>query len=112
MLAKIGFEALATTSAGYRSPRACRTTGSAATGCSRTSPRSCATDLPVNADLETASAMTRRRREDDPARGRDRHRGRLIEDSIDRPGEKVYDIGLAADRVRAAARQRDSTPSC
>ena len=40
MLAKLGFERLQRQARAMRSPPACRTTGSAATGCSRTSPRS------------------------------------------------------------------------
>ena len=62
-----------------------------------------ATDLPVNADLENGFG-------DDPKFVAETIRlaaatgiaGGSIEDSIDRPGEKVYDIGLAADRIRAA----------
>jgi 2-methylisocitrate lyase-like PEP mutase family enzyme len=110
MLAKLGFEALATTSAGYASPPACRTTASAATGCSRTSPRSLRRRTPVSAISRTGSATTEDRRGNHPARGCTGLAGGSIEDSIDRPGEKVYDIGLAADRIRAAVAAKGTVP--
>jgi 2-methylisocitrate lyase-like PEP mutase family enzyme len=70
-----------------------------------------ATDLPVSADLENgfgddlkSVAETIRRAS---ATG---IVGGSIEDSIDRPGEKVYDIGHATDRVRAAVEAKRDLP--
>jgi 2-methylisocitrate lyase-like PEP mutase family enzyme len=70
-----------------------------------------ATDLPVSADLENGFG-------DDPKTVAETIRlaaatgivGGSIEDSIDRPGEKVYDIGHATDRVRAAVEARRALP--
>jgi 2-methylisocitrate lyase-like PEP mutase family enzyme len=104
MLAKLGFEALATTSAGYafsagvQDNRVGRDKMLA-----HVAEIVAATDLPVNADLENGFG-------DDPKTVAETIRlaaatgiaGGSIEDSIDRPGEKVYDFGLAADRIRAA----------
>jgi 2-methylisocitrate lyase-like PEP mutase family enzyme len=104
MLAKLGFEALATTSAGFafsaglldnqvgRDRMLAHVAGIAA-----------ATDLPVSADLENGFG-------DEPKTVAETIQlaaatgivGGSIEDSIDRPGEKVYDIGPATDRIRAA----------
>lgn len=112
MLAKLGFEALATTSAGYafsaglldnqvgRERMLAHVAGIAA-----------ATDLPVSADLENGFG-------DDPRTVAETIRlaaatgivGGSIEDSIDRPGEKVYDIGHATDRVRAAVEAKRALP--
>ena len=104
MLAKIGFVALATTSAGYAFSAGVQDNR---VGRDRmlahVAEIVAATDLPVNADLENGFG-------DDPMTVAETIRlaaatgiaGGSIEDSIDRPGEKVYDIGLAADRIRAA----------
>ena len=104
MLAKIGFEALATTSAGYAFSAGVQDNR---VGRDRmlahVAEIVAATDLPVNADLENGFG-------DEPKIVAETIRlaaatgiaGGSIEDSIDRPGEKVYDIGLAADRIRAA----------
>ena len=104
MLAKLGFEALATTSAGFAFSAGLldnqvgreRMLGHVAVIAS-------ATDLPVSADLENGFG-------DGPEAVAETIRlaaatgivGGSIEDSLDRPGEKVYDIGLATDRIRAA----------
>jgi 2-methylisocitrate lyase-like PEP mutase family enzyme len=112
MLAKLGFEALATTSAGFaffsgvldnqvgRENMLAHVAEIAA-----------ATDLPVSADLETGFG-------DDPKTVAETIRlaaatgivGGSIEDSLDRPGEKVYGIQLAADRVRAAVEAKRALP--
>jgi 2-methylisocitrate lyase-like PEP mutase family enzyme len=104
MLAKLGFEALATTSAGYAFSAGVQDNR---VGRDRmlahVAEIVAATDLPVNADLENGFG-------DEPKIVAETIRlaaatgiaGGSIEDSIDRPGEKVYDIGLAADRIRAA----------
>ena len=104
MLAKLGFEALATTSAGFAFSAGLldnqvgreKMLGHVAVIAS-------ATDLPVSADLENGFG-------DGPEAVAETIRlaaatgvvGGSIEDSLDRPGEKVYDIGLATDRIRAA----------
>ncbi len=112
MLEKLGFEALASTSAGFafsaglldnhvgRELMLAHLTQLAA-----------ATDLPVSADLEIGFG-------DDPKTVADTIRlaaatgivGGSIEDSIDRPGEKVYDIGRATDRIRAAVEAKRALP--
>jgi len=104
MLAKLGFEALATTSAGYAF-----STGVLDNQVGRdrmlkhVAEIAAATQLPVSADLENGFG-------DEPAAVSVTIKlaattgivGGSIEDSVDRPGEKVYDIGLATERVRAA----------
>ena len=112
MLAKLGFEALATTSAGFafsigvldnqvgRERMLAHVTEIAA-----------ATDLPVSADLEngfgdelkTVAETIRRAASTGIVGG-------SIEDSIDRPGEKVYEIAHATDRVRAAVAAKRDLP--
>ena len=70
-----------------------------------------ATTLPVSADLEKGFG-------DAPADAAETIRlaaatgvvGGSIEDSLDRPGEKVYDIGLAAERIRAAVEAKRALP--
>jgi 2-methylisocitrate lyase-like PEP mutase family enzyme len=112
MLAKLGFEALATTSAGFAFSAGLldnrvgrdRMLGHLAAMAG-------ATDLPVSADLENGFG-------DDPETVAETVRlaaatgivGGSIEDAFDRPGEKVYDIGLAAERVRAAAEASRALP--
>ena len=69
-----------------------------------------ATDLPVSADLENGLC-------DDPRPDAGAIRlaaeaglvGGSIEDSIDRPGEKVYELAFAVDRVRAAVEAKERT---
>ncbi len=112
MLAKIGFEALATTSAGYAFSAGVQDNR---VGRDRmlahVAEIVAATDLPVNADLENGFG-------DDPKTVAETIRlaaatgiaGGSIEDSIDRPGEKVYDIGLATDRIRAAVEAKGTVP--
>jgi 2-methylisocitrate lyase-like PEP mutase family enzyme len=112
MLAKLGFEALATTSAGYAF--SCGVLDNQVgrdAMLAHVAQIAAATDLPVSADLENgfgddlkSVAETIRRAS---ATG---IVGGSIEDSIDRPGEKVYDIGHATDRVRAAVEAKRDLP--
>lgn len=112
MLAKLGFEALATTSAGFAF-----TAGLLDNQVGRekmlahVAQIAAATDLPVSADLENGFG-------DDPKTVAETIGlaaaigivGGSIEDSIDRPGEKVYDVGLATDRIRAAVEAKRALP--
>jgi 2-methylisocitrate lyase-like PEP mutase family enzyme len=112
ILERLGFEALATTSAGYafstgvpdnrvgRERMLAHVTEIAA-----------ATSLPVSADLEngfgddlkTVAETIRRASATGIV-------GASIEDAYDRPGEGVYDIGLATDRIRAAVAAKQDLP--
>ncbi|HSK81435.1 MAG TPA: isocitrate lyase/phosphoenolpyruvate mutase family protein [Thermoanaerobaculia bacterium] len=112
ILAHLGFEALATTSAGYafsigkRDNRVGRDAM-----LEHVSDIVSATDLPVSADLEngygdapeTVAETFRRAAATGLA-------GASIEDSTGRPEEPVYDSGLAAERVRAAVEAARSRP--
>jgi 2-methylisocitrate lyase-like PEP mutase family enzyme len=112
MLAKLGFEALATTSAGFAF-----SAGLLDNQVGRdkmlvhVSQIAAATDLPVSADLENGFG-------DEPKAVAETIClaaatgivGGSIEDSIDRPGEKVYDIGLATERIRAAVEAKRALP--
>jgi 2-methylisocitrate lyase-like PEP mutase family enzyme len=105
ILERLGFEALATTSAGFAFSSGVpdnqvgrdRMITHVATLCA-------ATDLPVSADLENGFG-------DDPETAAETIRraaaagvaGGSIEDSVNRPGETVYELAHAVDRVRAAA---------
>ena len=105
LLAGLGFEALATTSAGFANSLG-RADGQVSLDevlghcrdlCS-------ATDLPVSADLENCFA-------DDPERAAETVRlaaqaglvGGSIEDYSGDPSHPIYDFGLAVERVQAAA---------
>jgi len=112
MLAKLGFEALATTSAGFAfSAGLLDNQVGREKMLAHVAEIAAATDLPVSADLENGFG-------DHPKTVAETIRlaaatgivGGSIEDSIDRPGEKVYDIGLASDRIRAAAEARRALP--
>ena len=104
MLAKLGFEALATTSAGYAfSAGVLDNEVGRERMLAHVAEIAAATDLPVSADLENGFgdelkivAETIRRAASTGIVGGS------IEDSINRPGEKVYEISHAKDRVRAA----------
>jgi 2-methylisocitrate lyase-like PEP mutase family enzyme len=105
LLARLGFEALATTSAGYafsvgqRDNTIGRDKMMAHAGAIVS-----ATDLPVSADLENGFG-------DDPASVAETIRlaavvglvGGSIEDATNRPGDPIYEHQLAVERVRAAA---------
>ena len=105
LLARLGFEALATTSAGYafslgrRDNRVSRDEMLA-----HAAAVVAATDLPVSADLENGFA-------DAPAAAAETYRlaaavglaGASIEDMTSDPDRPIYELALATDRVRAAA---------
>jgi 2-methylisocitrate lyase-like PEP mutase family enzyme len=105
LLASLGFQALATTSSGYAATLG-RLDGSVtrdeAVGHAASIVE--ATDLPVSADLENAFA-------DEPAGVADTMRRALqaglagcsVEDFTGRKDTSIYDAGLAAERVAAAA---------
>ncbi len=112
LLAHLGFEALATTSAGYafsigqrdntvgRDPMMAHVREIAS-----------ATDLPVSADLENGFG-------DDPETAAETIRlagdtglvGGSIEDSTARPEHPIYDFELAVERIRAAVEAARSLP--
>jgi 2-methylisocitrate lyase-like PEP mutase family enzyme len=104
ILAHLGFEALATTSAGYAFSIG-RRDGDVGRDLmlKHVAEMAAATDLPVNADLENCYA-------DDPERAAETIRlaaaagaaGGSIEESTGRKDDPIYDRALAADRVRAA----------
>jgi 2-methylisocitrate lyase-like PEP mutase family enzyme len=112
ILAKLGFEALATTSAGHAFSAGVQDNR---VGRDRmiahVAEIVAATDLPVSADLENGFG-------DDPETVAETIRlaaaagvaGGSIEDALDRPGERVYDIGLAKERVRAAVEAKNALP--
>src|SRR6185312_2706085 len=98
ILARLGFEALATTSAGFAfSSGVLDNQVGRESMLSHVATIAAATDLPVSADLENGFG-------DDPETVAETIRlaaatgiaGGSIEDSIDRPGEKVYELGHAA----------------
>ena len=105
MLAGLGFEALATTSAGFANSLG-RLDGQVARDevIEHCRSLSAATELPVSADLENCFA-------DDPAEvgetiilgARAGLVGGSIEDYSGEPSNHIYDFGLAVERVHAAA---------
>jgi 2-methylisocitrate lyase-like PEP mutase family enzyme len=105
LLASLGFAALATTSGGFAATLG-RLDGSVTRDEALThgAEIAAATSLPVSADLENAFA-------DEPAGVAETIRmavqaglaGCSVEDFTGRPGSPIYDIGLATDRVAAAA---------
>jgi 2-methylisocitrate lyase-like PEP mutase family enzyme len=112
MLAKLGFESLATTSAGFAfSAGLLDNQVGRERMLAHVAEIAAATDLPVSADLENGFG-------DDPKTVAETIRlaaatgivGGSIEDSIDRPGEKVYDIGHATERIRAAVEAKRALP--
>jgi 2-methylisocitrate lyase-like PEP mutase family enzyme len=112
LLAYLGFEALATTSAGYafsvgqRDNTIERDEMMVHVGAIVS-----ATDLPVSADLENGFG-------DDPASVAETIRlaamaglvGGSIEDATNRPGDPIYEHQLAVERVRAAAEAARALP--
>ena len=112
LLAHLGFEALATTSAGYAFSVGRRDNS---VGRDETLEHAraivSAVDLPVSADLENGFG-------DDPETVAETIRragaaglaGGSIEDSTGRPDDPIYDHGLAVERVRAAAEAARSLP--
>ncbi|MFL6197424.1 MAG: oxaloacetate decarboxylase [Thermoanaerobaculia bacterium] len=112
LLAHLGFEALATTSAGFAFSLGQRdnTIGRDAM-MEHVRAIAGATDLPVSADLENGFG-------DDPETVAETIRmaggtglaGGSIEDSTGRPEEPIYGFGLAVERVRAAVEAARSLP--
>ena len=112
LLASLGFEALATTSAGYAFSVGQRdNTIGRDEMLAHVRAIASATDLPVSADLENGYG-------DAPGTAAETIRlaaaagavGGSIEDSRNRPGEPIYERELAAERVRAAAAAARSLP--
>jgi 2-methylisocitrate lyase-like PEP mutase family enzyme len=105
LLASLGFEALATTSSGFAATLG-RNDGSVSRdeAIVHAAVIVAATDLPVSADLENGFA-------DDPSGVAETMgmaievglAGASVEDSTGRADDPIYDIGLAAERVAAAA---------
>jgi 2-methylisocitrate lyase-like PEP mutase family enzyme len=105
ILAGMGFEALATTSAGFAfSLGKSDYSLNRETAIGHVATIAAATDLPVNADLENGFG-------DDPKVAAETillaieagAAGGSIEDATGRAGDPIYEIKLASDRVRAAA---------
>jgi 2-methylisocitrate lyase-like PEP mutase family enzyme len=112
LLARLGFEALATTSAGYAFSAGQRdNTIGRDRMLAHVAAIASATDLPVSADLENGFG-------DDPETVAETIRlaaaaglvGGSIEDASGRPEDPIYDHGLAIDRLRAAAEAARSLP--
>jgi 2-methylisocitrate lyase-like PEP mutase family enzyme len=112
LLASLGFEALATTSSGFAATLG-RNDGSVSRdeAIVHSAVIVAATDLPVSADLENGFA-------DDPSGVAETMgmaievglAGASVEDSTGRPDDPIYDIGLAAERVAAAAAAAHAGP--
>ena len=112
LLASLGFEALATTSSGFAATLG-RNDGSVTRdeAMIHAAVIVAATDLPVSADLENAYA-------DDPAGVAETMRlaievglaGASVEDFAPEPGNRIYDAGLATERVAAAAEAAHAGP--
>jgi 2-methylisocitrate lyase-like PEP mutase family enzyme len=112
ILEKLGFEALATTSAGFAFSSGVQDNRVGRDAMlAHVAQMAAATDLPVSADLENGYG-------DDPATVAGTIQlaaaagacGCSIEDSVNRAGETVYDIGHAAERIRAAAEAARALP--
>ena len=112
LLEHLGFEALATTSAGYAFSVGQRdNTIGRDKMMAHVAAIVSATDLPVSADLENGFG-------DDPASVAETIRlaaavglvGGSIEDATNRPGDPIYEHQLAVERVRAAAQVARSLP--
>jgi 2-methylisocitrate lyase-like PEP mutase family enzyme len=112
LLAHLGFEALATTSAGYAFSLGQRdNTIGREQMMEHVRAIAAATDLPVSADLENGFG-------DDPQAAAEAIRlaggtglvGGSIEDATNRPEQPIYDLGLAIERVRAAVEAARALP--
>jgi 2-methylisocitrate lyase-like PEP mutase family enzyme len=112
LLALLGYEALATTSAGYAfTLGVCDNEVGRDAMLAHVAELVAATDLPVSADLENGFA-------DEPTAVAETIRlaaeaglvGGSIEDATGRPGDPIYPLGLAVERVRAAAEAAASLP--
>ena len=112
ILERLGFEALATTSAGFAFSHGVpdNRVGRDAM-LAHVAQLTAATNIPVSADLENGYG-------DDPKTVAETVHlaaaagvaGCSIEDSVNRPGELVYEIGHATDRIRAAVEAAHSMP--
>jgi len=112
ILERLGFEALATTSAGFAFSHGVpdNRVGRDAM-LAHVAQLTAATNVPVSADLENGYG-------DDPTTVAETVHlaaaagvaGCSIEDSVNRPGETVYEMAHAAERVRAAAEAARSMP--
>jgi 2-methylisocitrate lyase-like PEP mutase family enzyme len=112
LLAQLGFEALATTSAGYSFSRGQRDNSiSRDEMMMHVATMVSATDLPVSADLENGFG-------DSPEMVAETIKlavgaglvGGSIEDMSRQPGRPIYEIGFATERVRAAAEVARALP--
>jgi 2-methylisocitrate lyase-like PEP mutase family enzyme len=112
LLAHLGFEALATTSAGYAFSMGQRdSTVGRESMMAHVRAITSGTDLPVSADLENGYG-------DDPETVAQTIRmggeaglvGGSIEDATQRPDHPIYDLETAVERVRAAVRAAQSLP--
>jgi 2-methylisocitrate lyase-like PEP mutase family enzyme len=112
LLASLGFGALATTSSGFAATLG-RLDGSVTRdeALAHAATIATATDLPISADLENGFA-------DDPEEVAETIRGAIaaglagcsVEDFTGHPDNPIYDAGLAAERVRAAAEAAHAGP--
>jgi len=112
LLARLGFEALATTSAGYAFSMGQQdSTMGRDKLIANAGAIASATDLPVTADLENGFG-------DDPASVEETIRlaavaglvGGSIEDATNRPNDPIYEYRLAVERIRAAAEAARALP--
>lgn len=112
ILARLGFEALASTSMGFAFSIGKRdNTVGREPVLEHIATIASATDLPVSADLENGFG-------DEPEAAAETIKlaaaagavGGSIEDATERPDDPIYDIELAADRVRAAVVAARSLP--
>src|SRR3984957_5881862 len=112
LLASLGFAALATTSGGVAGPPGRLGGGGTPDGAlGRAAASAAATSLPVSADLENAFA-------DEPAGVAETVRlaagaglaGCSVEDFTRRGDDPIYDLGLARERVAAAAEAAAAAP--
>ena len=112
LLARLGFEALATTSAGYAFSVGRRDNSvDRDEMLEHVAAIAAATDLPVSADLESCYAEDLEGIADTIRRAAEAGLvGGSIEDSTQRPDDPLYERELAADRVRAAAEAARSLP--
>jgi 2-methylisocitrate lyase-like PEP mutase family enzyme len=112
LLASLGFQALATTSSGFAASLG-RNDGSVSVqeALVHAAVIVAATDLPVSADLENAFA-------DEPDAVAQTIRGAIevglaggsVEDFTGHPDDPIYDVGLATERVAAAAQAAHAGP--
>jgi 2-methylisocitrate lyase-like PEP mutase family enzyme len=112
VFAGLGFRALATTSAGFAfSAGVLDNQVGRDRMLAHVRDIAAASDLPVSADLENGFGDdTKTVAETIRLAAATGIAGGSIEDSIDRPGEKVYDIALATDRIRAAVEAKRALP--